>query len=56
MKRYSNSKNPRSLDRDGWRTVTVGEDEAGVVKSLVRERDRAKQFGRPCQRVDNNPR
>lgn len=39
MKRYSNSKNPRSLDREGWRTVTVGEDEAGVVKSLVRERE-----------------
>lgn len=55
MKKYSSSKNPRSLDREGCRTVTVGEAEAGVVESPV-VRDRAKQFGRPCQRVDNNPR
>lgn len=39
MKRYSNSKKPRSLDREGCRTVTVGEDEVGVVESpVVRQR------------------
>lgn len=38
MKRYSNSKNPRSLGRESCRTVTVGEDEVGVVElPVVRE-------------------